>query len=541
MKTRKDRFSPGAPSPHRRRWRPAALALSAALGAGGCSAGGDVAGLGATPGGEQDVGLFREVVDRGGVPQPSSFTVAGFLAEHDLPLEAPPCERPLCLQAGVGVARALDSGKNEVFVQLGFSSGVDEATFRRAPLNLAAVIDRSGSMAGEKIAAARTALHRLVDQLGPKDLFSLVIFDDRVDVLRRPGPIGDRAELHRLIDGIAVRGATDIERALRTGYELVAGAREAGSGRMERVILMTDAQPNAGRTGTEDFQSLVSRFAAQDVGLTAMGVGIDFGQELALSISRSRGGNYFFLSDAERVATIFDRDFDLIVTPLAYDLRVTLTTAPGYRVREVYGLPASPEGRSVSLESATVFLSRNRGALLARLQPTAGWDDGRLLAQTTLSYSGRDATQPTTEERDSGYGGGEVLGESTLWFSQRGVQRTVAVVNAAVATRRALEIYGEGRLDAALELLGRGEAELRAEQARAPSAQLGDDLRLLQSLGVNMSQRGGAYDYGYDRPSGSYHGHGLFGCNAAPGGAAPGGPAVALVGLALVLVRRRRA
>jgi Ca-activated chloride channel family protein len=276
-----------------------------------------------------------------------------------------------------------------------------------------------------------------------------------------------------------------------------------------------------------------------------MGIGIDFGQELALAITRSRGGNYIFLSNAARIATVFDQDFDFLMTPLAYDLSMTLTAGSGYRIAETYGLPASREGRSATIEAATVFLSRNRGAVLARLVPAMAWDDGRLLAETTLAYSGRD-TGAVTRRKPCGYEGGEPLGESTVWFSQRGVSRTVAVVNAGVAVRRALELYAMGRVNEALSQISLGEGALRDQLRSDPaSADLRADLDLLQRLQINMDRWQG----GYDRPEDPYahqpyqpppHYHGPFGCSAAPGAGAPGVLGLGLALLCLVPLLRRR-
>lgn len=509
----------------------------------GCGAGD----LGVVPGGAQDVALFRQTVEAGGVPTSSAMNVPGFLAEHDLPLDSPACTKTLCLTAAAGVARAADTGKSEVFLQLGLDTNLDAATFQRPPADLAVVIDRSGSMSGAKIAAARTGLHKLVDQLHDTDQLALLEFDDQIDVLQTPQPAtaAVRAAAHRQIDTITARGMTDIEGALQRAYGLISGGRRPGA--MQRVIFMTDGLPTAGKTSPADIKAVIDRYAAQDVGLTFLGLGIDFGQDLALHITRSRGGNYQFLSDATRIATLFDRDFDLLITPLAYDVHLIVRAGAGYRIAQVYGLPAATEGTSTALDIPTLFLSRNRGALLLRLAPTGAWGDGSLLSSTTLSYRARlaDGVGPVEEQKaDSGYTGTEVLGDQTVWFSQRGVSRTVALVNTALLVNQGLTEYAQGRRASAITYVQRAEDELRTHQRQDPSfPDEQADVDLLLMLEQNIRDNGQRYVPPALEPgqTPTYQPrHSIFGCAAVPGsGAAASWLGLTAPLLLLLLVRLR--
>ncbi|MFY0564713.1 hypothetical protein ACN28E_12730 [Archangium lansingense] len=153
--------------------------------------------------------------------------------------------------------------------------------------------------------------------------------------------------------------------------------RQVEPSRSRRLFLFTDAMPNVGATGDGEFMELLSSHAQKGRETTVFGVNIAFGQELVTKISSVRGSNYFYLSDAERTRKVFEEDFDFLVTPIADDLRMALAPAEGFRVEAVYGLPGVEPGASEAvMDVATVFLSRRRGAVLARLLPGGGHGPG---------------------------------------------------------------------------------------------------------------------------------------------------------------------
>ncbi|HYO67348.1 MAG TPA: VWA domain-containing protein [Archangium sp.] len=201
---------------------------------------------------------------------------------------------------------------------MGFSSGVDPATFRRKPLDVALVIDQSGSMGGEPMEAVKAAARTLVDKLDENDTLSLIIFDDFTHTLVTQGRVKDRAALKRSIDTIKEAGGTCIECGLREGYAQLA-RRQVDPSRARRLFLFTDAMPNVGATGDGEFMDLLRDNSQKGRDTTVFGVNIAFGQELVTKMSAVRGSNYYYLGDAERTRKVFDEDFDFLVTPIAYD------------------------------------------------------------------------------------------------------------------------------------------------------------------------------------------------------------------------------
>ncbi|MEL6178385.1 MAG: VWA domain-containing protein [Myxococcota bacterium] len=353
-------------------YEPSAEAAADGFGGGGAApgAGGQ---LGATPGGAQDIGYLRRLIEEGMVPAPDHFEAEGLFSEHDLPLEAEACEQMLCISAAHGFGPDFVDGGQTGFIQIGFASGLDAATFERKPLNLSVVIDRSGSMSGDRIEAARTALERLVDQLSPNDRLSLVVFNNEPQVMLEPTMVNDPNAIKSLVRGLEAEGGTDIESGLRQGFAFVDAHRSSAPEMEHRVILITDAQPNIGATGDSEFVELAQDHAQRGIGLTTMGVGVDFGHALALAIGRVRGANMLYLEDAEKLERVFDQDFEYLVTPLAYDLRLDVRPEQGFRIRDVHGIANWDDSTGMlTLDIPTVFVSRNKGAIVIELEVMGG-------------------------------------------------------------------------------------------------------------------------------------------------------------------------
>lgn len=396
--------------------------------------------MGATPGGAQDNGLAQTQVNQGQVPRPEAFTVEGLLNQYDLPLESLPCTQTLCIDAAYGVAPVLVEQRSAVFVQIGFSSGIDPATFHRQPLNLSVVVDKSGSMADQsKLDSVKQALYRLIDQLDEGDRLSIVLFDSSVSVLIAPAPVTDRAKLKTAVAGISAGNTTNMAAGLRQGSAFVQ-ANAGQPGISDRVMVFTDALTNTGDTDQSTFIQIAASNAAQNIGLTLFGVGTDLNQDLVLAITGMRGGNYFFLQDAATIATIFDTDFDYLVTPLGYNLDFQLLPAAGFVITAVYGFPAWRTGSTtVELNIPSVFLSRNHGAIVARLDPiNRTWPAGQSpLAELSLTYSPADGSALVTQSMEAAYSSSAPLADDTIFYSQRAVRKTVALVNTALAENQA--------------------------------------------------------------------------------------------------------
>jgi len=224
-------------------------------------------------------------------------------------------------------------------------------------------------------------------------------------------------------------------------------------------------------------------------------VGTDLNQDLVVAITGLRGGNYFYLKDATAITTVFDQDFDYLVTPLGYNLQLTLVPATGFTITAVYGFPSWYAGSAtVQFTIPTVFLSRNHGAIVIRLEPNAGaWPPAGQspLADLSMTYQPASGGTPVTQTLQAAYPGTSPLADDTIFYSQQAVRKSVALVNEALAEAQASTLYYQtGTVDEAIALLERTRTMLQSEATALGDVDLTTEAGYVQRLESNMRNGG---------------------------------------------------
>lgn len=328
-------------------------------------------------GGAQDINHFRGEADAQRIPMPDTITAEGLMGDYDLLISSNvPCAQTFCLTGQAMRANLLLRPDDKIMVGLGFNTNIDAAHWKRRPLNLVAVVDKSGSMDGEPLARVRRSLKQLVGQMRTGDQISIVLYGDRSYLHLDPTPVTEasRSKILASIDAIASAGSTNMEEGLKVGYDTAFATAEHFDG-VTRLMQFTDEQPNVGATDAETFMGMAQAASQRHIGLTVIGVGVQYDADLATRITSVRGGNLFFLRDDADVKAVFGTKLDTMVSELAYDVQITLRPHAGYSLSGVYGVPAElltrQDAGTISVTVPTAFFSTNGGGIFATLAKTA--------------------------------------------------------------------------------------------------------------------------------------------------------------------------
>jgi len=199
------------------------------------------------------------------------------------------------------------------------------------PLNLSLVLDKSGSMQGQKIQNLREAAKLVVDRLGPRDTISIVAFSDRKYLIADSQPVSDKAELKKKIDRIRDGGGTAISGGMSQG--LAELDKAVSPDRVSRMLLLTD-----GQTFGDEKQCKKLGKQAGDNGIVvnALGLGDDWNEDLLDDIAEASGGVADFIDSPDKIVAFFEQAVQSMQDTVVQNAQMVLRLANGITPRQVW-------------------------------------------------------------------------------------------------------------------------------------------------------------------------------------------------------------
>ena len=218
------------------------------------------------------------------------------------------------------------------------------------PKDIVFVIDRSGSMSGEKIQQARDALHFILGQLNENDRFSIVGFDHRSSVFTpflQPVEEEVQAQARWFVDGLIADGNTDLEAALQAGLEIMLNSERRDASQI--IVFLTDGLPTAGITEEELIARLVNQTNSRlEARLHVFGVGYDVNTHLLDRLAADNKGTVTYIQPGENLEAALTGFYERIASPLLTDVEIEFE---GLAARDLYpqALPDLFRGSSLLL------------------------------------------------------------------------------------------------------------------------------------------------------------------------------------------------
>lgn len=350
----------------------------------------------------------------------------------------------------------------------------------RQPLDIALVLDRSGSMGGQKISLARQAAKGAAQLLRETDRCALVGYDEEVLTAVPAGAVdtAQRSRLNRALDALDARGSTDLFGGWAAGAEQVSAD---APGRIRRVLLLTDGLANVGVTDPGVIRGHVRELNVRGVGTSTFGVGADFDEVLVGGMAEAGGGHFYFIEHPEQIPDYLASELGDLLTVIARSVHVSVQVSGNTTVQCLNDLPIQDGRYQLGDFSEAAVVD-----LLFSLDIAPG-GSGPISLQVNLSWLEADSQQQRRASAESGMAFASDEDAAAAEPDADAVRHAVRVRGARIR-EQALVHNRLHDYQKAKNMVDEEVAELRAMAASVPAAQADiDDLKDLEHLGEEMT------------------------------------------------------
>lgn len=264
------------------------------------------------------------------------------------------------VQLDVGVANPtmLASEKSFNYFRISLTGFEITEAQERPPVNVAIVIDNSGSMRGSKIAKARQAAIAAINRLEKDDVVSVVLYNSSVQVLVPATKAADREHIVSKVDAIRAYGGTALFAGVSKGAAEVRKFLDKES--VNRIILLSDGRANVGPRSPRELERLGLSLVKEGISVSALGLGLSYNEDLMSSMASAGNGNHVFVEEEEGLVAVFNAEFNDILNVVAGDFKVHARFGKGVRPIRVLGTNADIMGRDIYIPLAQLYSGQQR-------------------------------------------------------------------------------------------------------------------------------------------------------------------------------------
>jgi len=328
----------------------------------------------------------------------------------------------------------------------------------RPAVNLAIVLDRSGSMAGQKLERAKDAAIEALRHLGPMDMFSVVVYDHNVSTVVSAQHATNIEWIEGRIRQIRSGGNTALFGGVSQGAAEV--RKNLDGNYVHRIILLSDGIANVGPSSPEDLGRLGAALIKEDISVTTVGVGTDYNEDLMTRLSQNSDGNTYFVESSRDLPRIFTAELGDVLSVVAKKVHLIIECPNGVKPLNIIGREGRIKGRFVELSLNQLYGSQEKYALIEVEIPVGKNGEKKDIAYVNVSYE-----NPFTQKKETS--SGRVYARfskdriKVKKSTNIAVQREYYFNLNAISQERAISLSDEGKKNEAVSELKRSANKLK--------------------------------------------------------------------------------
>ncbi len=279
----------------------------------------------------------------------------------------------------------IKAGKTQsAFLKVGLTGFALPMQGERPSANVAIVIDKSGSMSGDRIERAKEAAIMAVNGLSQNDIVAIIAFDNTIEVVTPATKVTDKALIAQAIKNIRVAGGTGIFAGVSKGAFEV--RKFFDKNRVNRVILLSDGQANVGPSSPAELGQLGGMLAREGISVTTIGLGTDYNEDLMTQLAAFGDGNHAFVENSRDLVRIFQHEFGDVGSVVAQEVEVTIRLKHGIRPLRILGREGEIIDGVVRLRMNQLYSEQEKYVLLEVEVPAGKAGEKSDVAAVDVSY-----------------------------------------------------------------------------------------------------------------------------------------------------------
>lgn len=421
------------------------------------------------------------------VPALAACAVAGspspaFSTPDKDPARAAPTSAPsadpkdIAIDVAIGQPMLLAGGDQTAYIEVNLG-GFALTDADRAPVNLALVLDRSGSMAGDKLDRAKEAALLVLDKLRPDDTIAVISYSTGVDVLVPPTKLADAAKVRKQISALTAHGSTALYDGVTAGLQQIGSVFDPR--KVNRIILLSDGQANVGKSSTAELGELGLVAARQGIPITTIGLGLSYNEDLMSELAAKSDGSHAFAESSEELAAIFEHELGDMLSVVATDVSVDVEFGDGVTPIRAIGRDATIAGTTATVAIGQLYAEQAKHVIFEVRVPAGTAGASFDVADVDVHYT--NLIKDAAMKRHATVAVGFTKDPAVVAAKENKTVAAAAVEAVATATNiQAVALRDAGQIDDARQLLEDNAAYLAREGTRLDSV-------VLQNYGAQNS------------------------------------------------------